>query len=60
MSTQGIALRDYFAAQALPSLIIRDKPIMDAHRYEMREASPDDIAKLSFRYADAMLKARAN
>ena len=55
---QGIALRDYFAAQALSALIIRDKPAMDARSYTLREAFPNDMAKLSLEYADEMLKAR--
>lgn len=40
----NMTLRDYFAAQVLPSIA--------------EDHSPDHAAKLAYEYADAMLKAR--
>ena len=45
----GMELRDYFAAQAMPSLI---------KTLENHITTPNDVAKLSYQYADAMMKAR--
>ena len=44
---QGMTLRDYFAAKAMQSYVSHNK----AYDFE-------DIAAVSFRVADAMLKAR--
>jgi len=47
----GMELRDYFAAKAMPSLI---------KTLENNITKPSDVAKLSYQYADAMMKAREN
>lgn len=46
---QGIDLRDYFAAKTMPSLV---------KTFENYVTTPDDVAKLAYQYADAMMKAR--
>lgn len=46
---EGMDLRDYFAAKAMPSLV---------KTFENYVTTPDDVAKLSYQYADAMMKAR--
>lgn len=51
-ATDSIALRDSFAGQVLAALIIAPRQ-PGVSRLEM-----DDMAKLSYQYADAMLKAR--
>ncbi len=45
---QGMSLRDYFAGQALA-----------AHSWRIREPLFGDVASDCYRFADAMLKARA-
>jgi hypothetical protein len=45
----GMDLRDYFAAKAMPSLV---------KTFENYVTTPNDVAKLSYQYADAMMKAR--
>lgn len=45
----GMALRDYFAAKAMPSLV---------KTYQNYVTTPDDVAKLAYQYADALMKAR--
>ena len=45
----GMELRDYFAAKAIPSLV---------KTFENHITTPDDVAKLAYKYADAMMKAR--
>lgn len=45
--TEGISLRDYFAAQALQGMLSANT-----------EASDDDLAKYAYSAADAMLAAR--
>ena len=47
--SEGMTLRDYFAAKAMQSIIDQQ----DAHRGEV-----DNAAWMSYRMADAMLKAR--
>jgi hypothetical protein len=42
-------LRDYFASAALPSLV----KTLDGYI-----TTPDEVAKLAYKYADAMMKAR--
>jgi hypothetical protein len=49
MHLAGMTLRDYFAAKAMQSIIDQQ----DAHRGEV-----DNAAWMSYRMADAMLKAR--
>jgi hypothetical protein len=46
---EGMDLRDYFAAKAIPSLV---------KTFENHITTPDDVAKLAYKYADAMIKAR--
>jgi hypothetical protein len=46
---EGMDLRDYFAAQAMPSLV---------KTFENYVTTPDDVAKLAYQYSDAMMKAR--
>jgi hypothetical protein len=45
----GMELRDYFAAKAMPSLV---------KTLEYHITTPNDVAKLAYQYADAMMKAR--
>jgi hypothetical protein len=47
---KGMALRDYFAAAALPMAI---KEMNDAESFNI-----NDAASMAYHYADAMLKAR--
>jgi hypothetical protein len=47
---KGMALRDYFAAAALPMAI---KEMNDAESFNL-----NDAASMAYHYADAMLKAR--
>jgi hypothetical protein len=46
---QGMTLRDYFAAKTMPSLV---------KTFENYVTKPDEVAKLAYQYADAMIKAR--
>jgi hypothetical protein len=46
----GMSLRDYFAAQALTSILPPPQNIT--------EKTPDIAAKFSYKFADAMMKAR--
>jgi hypothetical protein len=45
----GMELRDYFAAKAIPSLV---------KTFENHITTPADVAKLAYQYADAMMEAR--
>ena len=49
LKSDGMDLRDYFAAKAIPSLV---------KTFENHITTPDDVAKLAYKYADAMMKAR--
>lgn len=49
---EGLTLRDYFAAAALPSIHDLRESLYLAH-------SADGIAEVAYKLADAMLKARA-
>ncbi len=51
LPSQGMSLRDYFAAKALQSLIIRDG---------CTTGYAKNISEASFVYADAMLRARGD
>jgi hypothetical protein len=51
-SSQAIELRDLFAGQVLAAMIVAPKQ-PGVTRLEM-----DDMAKMSYQYADAMLKVR--
>ena len=48
--SNGMTLRDYFAAKALPTAI---KEVEDAGTYNLA-----DVAAIAYQYADAMLKER--
>jgi len=45
----GMDLRDYFAAKAMPSLV---------KTLEHHITTPSDVAELAYKYADAMMEAR--
>lgn len=45
----GMDLRDYFAAKAMQALV---KVVQDCI------TSPEEVSKLSYKYADVMMKAR--
>jgi hypothetical protein len=45
----GMTLRDYFAAQVMQSLMWDKDASLDSHQ---------DVAEVSYRYADAMMEAR--
>ena len=45
----GMDLRDYFASATLPSLV---------KTFENYVTTPDEVAKLAYQYADAMMKAK--
>jgi hypothetical protein len=47
---EGMTLRDYFAAKALPTAI---REVEEAETYDLAE-----VAAIAYQYADAMLKAR--
>ena len=51
---QGMDLRDYFAAKAMPSLM-RPRTLSEI---KFEESWEDFCAKKSYEYADAMMKAR--
>lgn len=57
-SQPGMNLRDYFAGQALVGL--RSQSLKHPSNYPMDAKSwtPDDYAKMAYKLADAMLKAR--
>lgn len=50
-SSEGMDLRDYFAAMALPQAI---KEIEEAETYNIK-----DVAEIAYQYADAMMKVRS-
>ena len=50
-NNEGMTLRDYFAAKALPTITAR---------YENLNQNHDYIAKLAYCLADAMITARGN
>ena len=49
MAFQGMTLRDYFAARAMEGLV---------SQLNLYHVSVDEVAELSYRQADAMLKER--
>lgn len=51
-ASDGMTLRDYFAAKAMEGVLAGDHPI--THEYNMN----DLLAEASYKVADAMLKAR--
>jgi len=54
--TNGMSLRDYFAAKAMQSYI-SDKEFIDACAF-MGEDFKEQVARVSYLMADAMLEAR--
>ena len=58
-NTSGMTLRDYFAAKAMQAQITA---LVHQYHHEgtqyVNHVDPKQIAELSMRYADAMLKAR--
>ena len=57
-NSQGMTLRDYFAAKAMLGFITNDNLLREAAHY-LSEGSEYSIAKLAYDQADAMLKARS-
>jgi hypothetical protein len=49
---EGMTLRDYFAAKALPRFIAHD-------RNRKAVSDPEEAAQRAYEYADAMLRARS-
>ena len=57
----GMTLRDYFAASVLSSVIKTHQEYIEKEAVKGGNGSVNDIAaKISYAYADAMLKARDN
>ena len=54
--SDGMDLRDYFAAKAMQGLINDEK--LKATLIEMNQNISKTIPKLAYEYADAMMKAR--
>ena len=52
--TPGMTMRDYFAAKAMQQMIM----IELKNDYESSEERMESVAKISYKMADAMLKAR--
>ncbi len=55
---EGMTLRDYFAAKALPEIMRSMLPCHAGNDGSLAEDCYDDAAQRSYRIADAMLKAR--
>ena len=53
--TQGMTLRDYFAAKAMQGYVLTDALVNDT---DTQQAWIDLTAKTSYQMADAMIKAR--
>jgi len=56
----GMDLRDYFAAQVLPALIINptvNQAVFDVAKFN-KEANETALSRMAYVIADAMLKAR--
>ena len=51
-NSQGMTLRDYFAAKAMQSLLVTINGVVGTNVYEHR------LSKEAYKLADAMLKAR--
>jgi hypothetical protein len=57
----GMTLRDYFAARAMAAAIQSEECMKYAREQAIchgRGDVPDNIAKMAYRYADAMMSAR--
>ena len=57
-AVEGMDLRDYFAAKALPALIQSNKDFILARGNDYK-INVQNTAKEAYEYADAMLKERA-
>jgi hypothetical protein len=56
---EGMTLRDYFAAKAMQGWVqATTKPYVHVGEYQVDSVSEDHIAKIAYKMADAMLKAR--
>jgi hypothetical protein len=56
----GMTLRDYFAAKALVGLIAEPvEGVQEAVAYELSDSTCEVFAQAAYKFADAMLKARA-
>ena len=51
--SDGMSMRDYFAAKAMQTLLRTSNGVVGVNKYEYR------VAETAFAIADAMLKARA-
>ena len=58
LAQDGMSLRDYFAAQALTGAQIWDAVINGKNAEFANENGVDQLAKVAYAVADAMLKAR--
>ena len=56
ITTGGMSLRDYFAGQALQSIVRNVGSSMN--NPDVQEATPDSMSAAAYVFADAMLKAR--
>lgn len=54
---EGMTLRDYFAAKAMPQLMVAS--VAMAFPLEVRLTRMEWVARGAYKYADAMLKERA-
>ena len=52
VATDGISLRDYFAAAALPQAIVIDEALPSL----IKNNGPENAARIAYLYADAMLE----
>ena len=59
ITEQGMTLRDYFAAKAMQAMLASPElMVVVTSDQVLGEYAKQRIAKLSYKYADAMLKAR--
>lgn len=55
---KGMSLRDYFAAKAMSGLVIIEIYIGGSFTEEEHEKNNENIAKMSYNIADAMIRER--
>ena len=60
LNNQGMDLRDYFAAKAMPALVINKEVHKSIFEISSKEKKPPEecLATMSYVIADAMMKAR--
>lgn len=58
VNTDGMSLRDYFAARAMQAAYSRNWDMFDDETYEHPDEAVNAIARDAYELADAMLKAR--